>query len=383
VHDAPAAGNIQEVNITVIGVDLVPVQGAIIHASTTPKTFNLLDYTPTNPLELVNAPIPSGRYSQLRLILNADNTIKVDNVVQPLKTPSAQQSGIKLTGNFEITQGLLYTMSIHFDPNKSIVYNPGPNRYILTPVIEIVGNSLVDGIFTVSGLIVGEKVVTQLAPDGTLKLISTVDPRIEMHGKYYFNFGTRNLHLDLSEVICTTCANVGPIPGSIFYNLPGSDITVDSWNATSINGSVGQAPLSQSVSFSTTPTFALDTSTGYTVLAITVSYPAGYDGKYGVLSLIPQSVAGRTFVDIQQIQSSTAIFNLKIPYSQLPGGIPNGSKIFVVTPIVSSNLTDLNISVKSSGSVCGNISLAATNYTLNVPVADKVLASNFAFLPIP
>lgn len=273
-------------------------------------------------------------------------------------------------------------MSIHFDPNQSIVYNPGPNRYILTPVIEIVGNSLVDGNFTVAGLIVGEKVVTQLAPDGTLKLISTVDPRIEMHGKYYFNFGTRNLHLDLDEVICTTCANVGPIPGSIFYNLPGSDITVDSWNSTSINGSVGVAPLSQSVSFATTPTFALDTSTGYTVLQVVATYPASYNGQYGVLTLTPQTDSGRRFVDIQTIQNQSTTFTLKIPYSQLPGGIPNGSRAYVATPIIANALTDLKIS-GSASSVCGTVVLSATNYAMTVPVADKVMSVSLNFVPLP
>lgn len=107
IHDAPATGNIQAIDITVVSVDLVQQGGGIINVSDKVTTFNLLAYTSGNPLELINKVIPSGRYSQLRLKLSQDHTITVDGVKKPLKTPSAEQSRLKLKGNFEVTEGLL------------------------------------------------------------------------------------------------------------------------------------------------------------------------------------------------------------------------------------------------------------------------------------
>lgn len=273
-------------------------------------------------------------------------------------------------------------MRLDFDPNESVVYNPGPDRYILKPVIKIAANSLVDGPFAVSGLIQDESVVAELSPDGTLKLLTTAAPHVELRGKYYFNYGTRILHLDLSEVGCSTCTGAETIPGSIFYNLPNSDVHVDTWTTTNIVGSVGSGLLSRSVAFQKTQAFTLDTSTGYTVLAVTVTYPSGYDGKFGVLSLSPQGDGGRAFVDVQKIQSTTVTFTFKIPYSQLPGGVPNGNRAYVATPIVANQLTDLKVS-GSVMSVCGNIIFSATNYATTVVVADKVLNTSLNFVPIP
>jgi hypothetical protein len=123
---------------------------------------------------------------------------------------------------------------VNIDPNESIVYNPGPDRYILKPVIEITGNSLVDGPFTVTGLIENETVVAELKPDGTMRMIGTFDPRIEIRGVYYFNYGTRSLDLDFSDVYCDTCSGGQSIPRTVFYNLPNSKIKVTSWDADSI-----------------------------------------------------------------------------------------------------------------------------------------------------
>jgi hypothetical protein len=379
VYDAPPPSNIEAINLTVVSVDVVAQDGRIINVSDKPQVFNLLDYREGNPLELVNKVIPSGRYSQIRLKLNEDNSIVVSGVTKSLKTPSAQQSGVKLTGNFEITEGLLYTMRLHFDPNESIVYNPGPDRYILKPVIEITGNSLVDGPFSVTGLIESETVVAEFRPDGTLRMIGTFDPRIELRGKYYFNYGTRVLHLELSEVFCSTCSGVTPLPSDMFYNLPDSDVSVSKWTTTRIQGTIGTEPITRDVSFEKSNAFSLAFSGDYSVVHIAVSYPVGSSGKFGLVTLSPADGEGRSFIDIQKIQNQTATFVLKIPYRELPGGIPGGSRVYMATPIVADELSDLNISGQA-GSVCGNVSLAATNYTMTVPVADKILNTNIVFI---
>lgn len=380
VYDAPPPGNIDEINLTVVSVDVVKQDGGIINISDKPRTFNLLNYREGNPLELANKVIPSGRYSEIRLKLNEDNSIVVSGQTKSLKTPSAQQSGVKLKGHFEIVEGLLYTMRLHFDPNKSVVYNPGPDRYILKPVIEIAGNSLVDGPFTVTGLIENETVVAELKPDGTLKLIGSFDPRIEISGLYYFNFGTRLLRLELTGIICETCNGAQSIPNAVFYNLPNTNIKISRWDSANIVGSVGSGLLSRQVTFRKANSYSFNFPSTYSTVKITIDYPSTlYDGKYGLLALTPKTVPGRSFADVQKIENKSATFTLKIPYSELPGTLTTGRKDFIVRPMVAAALTDFQMSVQSPASICGNVQLSTANYTLSIPVADKVLSTSLAF----
>jgi len=384
VYDAPPPGNIEAIHLTVVSVDVVKQDGGIVNISDTPTTFNLLNYREGNPLELANKVIPSGRYSEIRLKLNEENSIVVSGVTKSLKTPSAQQSGVKLKGHFEIVEGLLYTMRLHFDPNESIVYNPGPDRYILKPVIEITGNSLVDGPFTVTGLIENETVVAELKPDGTMRMIGTFDPRIEIRGVYYFNYGTRSLDLDFSDVYCDTCAGGQSIPRTVFYNLPNSKIKVTSWDADSILGSIGSGLLSRQVAFRRAGSYTITYPSTYSTLTMTIAYPdATYNGKVGILAMTPKTIAGRSFADIQRIENKTATFVFRIPYSELPGSYATANKDFVVKPMIAAAITDLQISAQSPAAICGNVQLSTTNYILNVPVADKILATNLAFTNEP
>ncbi len=374
----PPPGNIEAINLTVVSVDVVRQDGGIINISDRPTTFNLLNYREGNPLELANKVIPSGRYSEIRLKLNEDNSIVVSGQTKSLKTPSAQQSGVKLKGHFEIVEGLLYTMRLHFDPNKSVVYNPGPDRYILKPVIEIAGNSLVDGPFTVTGLIENETVVAELKPDGTLRMIGTFDPRIEMRGRYFFNFANRLLSLELNEVFCSTCAGIGVLPGDTFYDLPNSDVRVTSWSQTQISGTVGAGVITREVNFHKASEFAIQSGGTYSILHLKVNYPSGANGKIGLLTLSPQAGEGRSFVDMQQIQDQKAVFHFEIPYRELPGGIPGGGRIYSAVPMIANEIGVISVSM---GAVCGDVTLSATNYAITVPIADKILQTNLAFVP--
>jgi len=52
---------------------------------------------------LVTDEIPSGMLSQIRLILGENNSVMVDSIVYDIKTPSAQESGLKLNVHQDIT----------------------------------------------------------------------------------------------------------------------------------------------------------------------------------------------------------------------------------------------------------------------------------------
>jgi len=103
--------------------------------------YNLLDLVNDKDTLLVNADIPSGKLHQIRLILGTNNSIVANGVTIPLETPSAQQSGLKLNVQQNVTGGILYTMVLDFDAGRSIV-STGNGKFILKPVIRTVLNAV-------------------------------------------------------------------------------------------------------------------------------------------------------------------------------------------------------------------------------------------------
>lgn len=97
--------------------------------------YNLLDLVNDKDTLLVNSDIPSGRLHQIRLVLGPNNTIVVNGATLPLETPSAEQSGLKLNVQQDVTAGILYTLLLDFEAAKS-VKKTGNNKYILKPVIR-------------------------------------------------------------------------------------------------------------------------------------------------------------------------------------------------------------------------------------------------------
>ena len=411
----PLSGNITAIDTTIVEVEVISDQGKIFTVSTVPQTFNLLDLTSMNPMELIRANLPSGRYCEIRLFFPHKSSITVSGKKYPLEieddikgvntcikappvkndddadhAPKIEKSRleelgvVRLMGAFELTEGFLYAMTLDFNPNNSITYDAEDREYELTPNIKIVSSSLVNGLFNASGLLEGETVISELRPDGTFRVLSSLEPRSSVNGHYFFNYATRILHFEPVNAVCSTCSQIGAIPIAIFYNMDVADVLISTWNETTIIGSVGEGLLSRSVTFSKTSVSTIDTTTGYSHMNVTVTYPdASFEGKIGLISLVPKFDPGRTFVDAQKITNRTATFVFIIPYTELPGGVPGGSRVYLATPIVATNLTDLKINAAANGFVCGNVSLAKRNYLVTVPVADKQLSASVDFIPIP
>lgn len=104
-------------------------------------TYDLLKLVNDEDTLLADATIPSGRLHQLRLVLGPENYVKVKGVMIRLSTPSAQQSGLKLNIQQDITNGILYKILLDFDVAKSIVAT-GSGSYNLKPVIRTVFESV-------------------------------------------------------------------------------------------------------------------------------------------------------------------------------------------------------------------------------------------------
>lgn len=134
--------NVQDIMINVTGDDDKGWQSL---GNVRRGMYDLLDLVNDKDTILADAVIPSGKIHQLRLVLGDGNTIVVDGETFPLTTPSAQQSGLKLNIQQDITEGVLYKLILDFEASKSIV-ETGNGKYILKPVIrttlESVGGSI-------------------------------------------------------------------------------------------------------------------------------------------------------------------------------------------------------------------------------------------------
>jgi len=128
-------GEYQQVNIDVLSVE-VKLNDSTVSLNTNQGVYNLLEFVNGKDTLLVDDQLPSGYISQIRLILGENNTVMIDSMVYDLKTPSAQQSGLKLNVQEEIISGESYAYVIDFVVEKSIV-ETGNGKYILKPVIKV------------------------------------------------------------------------------------------------------------------------------------------------------------------------------------------------------------------------------------------------------
>lgn len=125
----------------------------------TPRKIDLLNLTNGALESLGQTALPAGTYQQLRLVLVANsnsNNASFNNSVVPsgqttevaLKTPSAQQSGIKLNTRqpFTVQPNTLVDLTLDFNACRSIVTTgrsnsnngQGTTGYLLKPVVSAV-----------------------------------------------------------------------------------------------------------------------------------------------------------------------------------------------------------------------------------------------------
>ena len=112
------------------------------------KRVDLLDLQNGVLAELGQTALPAGRYEQLRLVLaegrlpdgREANAVVLRGTTEeiPLKTPSGQQSGIKLVHGFEVGAGQLVDLVLDFDAARSVVKAGNSGNWNLKPVITVI-----------------------------------------------------------------------------------------------------------------------------------------------------------------------------------------------------------------------------------------------------
>ena len=113
------------------------------------RRVNLMNLTNGVLDELGQTPLPTGKYTQMRLVL-ADNSgagqlansvVLTSNKSEvALKTPSGQQSGVKTNINIDIGANQMADFVLDFDACKSVVVAGNSGQYLLKPVVSVIPN---------------------------------------------------------------------------------------------------------------------------------------------------------------------------------------------------------------------------------------------------
>jgi len=158
----------KEVWVDVKGVEIImDGQAPKVLDGSYPGLYNLLDFTNGKDTIIADAMVPAGKLSQIRLILGDNNYIVTkSNETIPLKTPSGQESGLKVQVHQDVTGGILYRLVLDFDAGKSIVKAGNSGNYLLKPVLRIL--SLIPSGGDIKGYVLPDSVRTLvLAIQGT------------------------------------------------------------------------------------------------------------------------------------------------------------------------------------------------------------------------
>ncbi|EIA10084.1 DUF4382 domain-containing protein [Flavobacterium frigoris] len=144
VRMADAPGNYDAVFVELVDVmiknadDADGSKGWVSIGNVTPGIHDLLKLTGGVNVVLADNTVPSGYLGQIRLLLGDKNTVVKNGVRYDLKTPSAQQSGLKLKINQTLVAGATYEFMLDFDVKSSVVVQAGNSgNYNLHPVIRV------------------------------------------------------------------------------------------------------------------------------------------------------------------------------------------------------------------------------------------------------
>lgn len=189
------------VNVTIVRVEAIRIEGGEevfdVLADET-RQFDLLTLRNDVKAVLVDGLFPAGEYAGLRLILarneaspeaepaDLPNHIVVEAIAYPLRTPSAQQTGLKLLDPFAIREDTITDLTIDFNVRHSVVKLGRQPIYLLKPRLDLVATDVsgsvsgtvrsADPATTLESAVVSaqqagaEVLSTESFPDGTFRL---------------------------------------------------------------------------------------------------------------------------------------------------------------------------------------------------------------------
>ena len=245
------------------------------------RRINLLNLTNGVLDELGQTPLPTGKYTQLRMILADNNgTSPLANSVKPtgsaevaLKTPSGQQSGVKANIDIDIAANKLADFVIDFDACKSIVVAGNSGQYLLKPVVTVIARyiSAVAGFVDVA--LAGGSTSVSLQQGGVVIKATTPDST----GKFL-----------LQPVAPGSYTLVLAAPGRTTAVVTSVVVATDTVTSINASGTVLNPPVSASGTVNGTATVntfvrAVQLLTGGSTVEVTGRFVDGTTGAYSYL----------------------------------------------------------------------------------------------------
>ena len=187
-----------------------------------PGRYNLLELRNGRDTLLGGVDLPAGKVPQIRLILGNNNQVVLqDGTVADLKTPSAQESGLKLKLDANLTPGIPYELVLDFDAARSIVKAGNSGQYILKPVIRTFARAAGGAIQGVVLPGTANAMVTAISGVDTLGAIPDVSGAYKFWGLTARNYTllftpdatTNYIPVTIKDVVVTmgTVTNVGTV----------------------------------------------------------------------------------------------------------------------------------------------------------------------------
>lgn len=221
--DSPSS-QFQEINLDIQKVEIHQSGSASesgwITLGTPNRNVNLLTLTGGISETLVaGASLPPGQYEQMRLLLGAGNTVKLqDGSTVELKVPSGLQSGLKLPGSFIVAAGTTSDVFIDFDAAHSIQLKTAgsSSQFILRPVVKAFDKA-------VTGSISGTLTANGAPLAGALVMAETVDASGNVSiARSVTTSSSGTYYLDLLPVGQPYFVVSQPVSGGVSYDAQAS-----------------------------------------------------------------------------------------------------------------------------------------------------------------
>ncbi len=213
--DAP--GDYDAVNVEVIRVEVHRGEesdgdkddGSGWHTIEVDTTYvDLLTLTDGNSAVLADSTLPSGYYTQVRLILGDGNNVVVDSVTHDLEVPSSANTGLKLNHPFTIDAGATYEVTLDFDADKS-VHMTGNGQYKMKPVIRIIVDQTSGSLQGVASPVEARAMVWTTAGDDTVTAYADT-----LSGEFRFGM------LPAGDYDLNISATAGTFRDSVLFDIP-------------------------------------------------------------------------------------------------------------------------------------------------------------------
>jgi hypothetical protein len=209
--DAPTE-NIDHIYLHVVEVNLKTQETAPWITLSRPDTvIDFLDLVNGINVIVADTIIPTGTYTQLRLVLGDGNSVVADGETFPLKVPSGQQSGVKINLNFSLANREVAELYVDFDASKSVKWNPGQKLYMMHPTFKAYKR-------TTAGAIMGTVRTTGGLPlaNARVEAVSTTNDTIAtltgLNGMYV-------LYVPAATYTVTATSGLYPFADNIYTNL--------------------------------------------------------------------------------------------------------------------------------------------------------------------